>query len=193
MENYTDLVTELLDVDWAQVFDSLSTDDMWSYFHNIFANLIDKHVPTSNVFTSKEAKWMTSSTIHKIRLKRKSWIKYKITLADSDYEAYAKCRNEATKAIRASKYSYEKSIVDKISSSPKYFWQYVNSKIKVKNSLSELQRSAGTFTNSDGEIVNILNNYFGTVFTVEDTCDVPFLTVLTLMQYQFLLRMFGIN
>ena len=39
----------------------------------------------------------------------------------------------------------------------------MNSKIKVKNSLSELQRSDGTFTNSDGEMINILN-YFGTVF-----------------------------
>ena len=89
---------------------------MWSYFHIIFIN------STSNVFTSKDAKWMTNSTIHKIRLQRKACTKYKITQADSDYEANIICRNEATKAVRASKY-YEKNIADKISSSPKHFWQ----------------------------------------------------------------------
>ena len=63
--------------------------------------------------------------------------------------------------MRASEYSYEKSVVDKISSSPKHFWQYANSKINIKNSLSELRRSDGTFANSDGEMVN---TYFKQLF-----------------------------
>ena len=36
-----------------------------------------------------------------------------------------------------------------------------------------MQRIDGSFTNCDSEMVNILNDYFGTVFTVEDTGEVP--------------------
>ena len=37
----------------------------------------------------------------------------------------------------------------------------------------ELQRFDGSFANCDIEMINILNDYFGTVFTVEDTGEVP--------------------
>ena len=40
-----------------------------------------------------------------------------------------KCRNEATKAVKACKRCYEKGLVDRISTNPKYFWKYVNSKL----------------------------------------------------------------
>ena len=36
-----------------------------------------------------------------------------------------------------------------------------------------MQRFDGSFTNCDSEMVNILNDYFGTVFTAEDTGEVP--------------------
>ena len=143
---------------------------MWSYFHEPFTKLENKHISTSDTHTLKGAKWMSNSALHKIKLKRKAWIKYKITQADSDFVAYTKCRNEATKAVKA---CYEKGLVDRISTNPKYFWKYVNSKLKVKNSIAELQRIDGSFTNCDSEMVNILNDYFGTVFTVEDTGEVP--------------------
>ena len=170
--NYQDFVAELLEVQWTQIFELLSVDDMWSYFHELFTQLVNKHIPTSDTHTLKGAKWMSNSALHKIKLKRKAWIKYKITQADSDFVAYTKCRNEATKAVKACKRCYEKGLVDRISTNPKYFWKYVNSKLKVKNSIAELQRIDGSFTNCDSEMVNILNDYFGTVFTVEDTGEV---------------------
>ena len=111
--------------------------------------------------------WMSSSALHKIRLKRKAWMKYKIFQNDSDFVAYTKCRNEATKAVKAYKQCFEKSIIDKISTNPKHFWKYVNSKLKF------FRGSDSSFTNCDSEMVNILNTYFGTVFTVEDTGSVP--------------------
>ena len=134
---------------------------------------MNKHIPTSATHTFKDAKWMLNSALYKIKLKRKAWIKYKITQTDSDFVAYTKCRNEATKAVKACKRCYEKGLVDRISTNPKYFWQYVNSKLKVKNFIAELQRFNGSFTNSDSEMVNILIDYFGIVFTVEDTGEVP--------------------
>ena len=43
----------------------------------------------------------------KISLREKAWIKYKITQTDSEYLAYIKHRNEATKAVEESNCCYE--------------------------------------------------------------------------------------
>ena len=171
--NYQDFVAELLKVQWAQIFESLSVDEMWSQFHDIFITLVSEYIPTSDTRGPKVASWMSPTALHKIRLKRKAWMKYKITQKDSDFIAYTQRRNDATKAVRACKQCFEKGIVDRISTNSKHFWKYVNSKLKVKNSLGELQRSDGSFTKCDHEMVNILNDYFGTVFTVENTESIP--------------------
>ena len=171
--DYQQIVTKLLETDWSQIFDTLSADDGWMYFHKVLVSLIDEYVPTLSTCTRKHSEWMTKPVLHKIRLKRKAWMKYKITQTDSDYLAYIKCRNEATKAVKESKHCYEKELAESILINPKGFWKYVNSKIKVKRSLSELQRSDGSLTNCDSEMANILNDYFATVFITEDTTNMP--------------------
>ena len=90
---------------------------------------------------------MTKPVSYKIRLKWKAWMKYKITRqTDSDYLTYIKCRNEATKTVKQSKHCYEKELAERILINPKCFWKYVNSKIKVKSSLSKLQWLDGSLT-----------------------------------------------
>ena len=86
--NYQDFVAELLKVQWAQIFESLSVDEMWSQFYDIFITLVSKYIPTSDTCGPKVASWMSPTALHKIRLKRKAWMKYKITQKDSDFMAY---------------------------------------------------------------------------------------------------------
>ena len=103
------LATPLLETDWSQIFDTLSVDDGWMYFHKVLVSLVNEYVPTLSTCTRKHSEWMTKPVLHKIRLKRKVWMKHKITQSDSDYLAYIKYRNEATKAAKESKRCYEKS------------------------------------------------------------------------------------
>ena len=102
--DYKQIVTKLLEINWFQIFDTLSVDDEWIYFYKVLFSLVDEYVPNSSICTRKHSEWMTKPVLHKIRLKRKAWMKYKITQTDSDYLAYIKCRNEATKkAVKESK------------------------------------------------------------------------------------------
>ena len=88
-------------------------------------------------------------------------MKYKITQTDFDYLAYIKCRNKATKAVKESKCYFEKELAERLRvfqlTLSVFRNMYVNSKIKVKSFLSELQWSDGSLTNSDSENANILN------------------------------------
>ena len=98
---------------------------------------------------------MTKPVLHKLRLKRKAWIKYKIAQTASDYlqlslQKQLACRNEVTEATKESKHCFEKKIAKDISNNLKHFWKYVNSKTKVKSG-----KMALLITNCDSEMANI--------------------------------------
>ena len=57
-------------------------------------------------------------------------------------------------------------------SKPKAFWQYINSRLNVRPSISELLAPDGSSVSSDSEMATLLNNYFSSVFTVEDTTTI---------------------
>ena len=65
--NYQDFVAELLKVQWAQIFKSLSVDEMWSHFM-IFFTLVNEYIPTSDTHNPKVASWMSPTALHKIKL-----------------------------------------------------------------------------------------------------------------------------
>jgi len=81
--------------------------------------------------------------------------------------------NQLRSLIHNLKKNYERQLIQNIKTKPKTFWQYVNSKVKTRPSITELLRSDGTISNSHAEIANLFNNYFSSVFTDEDTTTFP--------------------
>ena len=69
--------------------------------------------------------------------------------------------------------NYEEQLVQNVHSKPKAFWQYINSRLKVRPSISELFAPDGSSVSSDSEMATLLNDYFSSVFTVEDTTTIP--------------------
>ena len=39
--DYQKIVTKLLEIDWSQIFDTLSADDGWIYFYKVLVSLVD--------------------------------------------------------------------------------------------------------------------------------------------------------
>ena len=62
--------------------------------------------------------------------------------------------------MRKAKYNFEKTLIDGVASNPKRLWKYVQSKT-----------TDGIITSDDSEIVEILNNFFSSVFTDENSSD----------------------
>ena len=56
---------------------------------------------------------------------------------------------------------------------PKAFYEYATSKTKPKENVGKLKRDDGTLTDNDTEKCQMLNNFFGSVFTHEDSDNVP--------------------
>ena len=51
--------------------------------------------------------------------------------------------------------------------------RYIHSRLKVRPTISSLKKSDGTDTHDSGEIADIFNNYFSSVFTLSDDTSVP--------------------
>ncbi len=55
----------------------------------------------------------------------------------------------------------------------KYYWRYANSKLKTKSRVPDLKVGDDRFTNSEQEKVDVLNQFFTSVFTREDLSSIP--------------------
>ena len=98
-------------------------------------------------------------TFVKLKQKRKAWSKYRSTYFQRDYLEYAKCRNDATEAVRKAKHSYEEKLFQNFDANPKSLWKYVRGKTKAKCSLGNLRKSDGNFSSNDNETADILNAF----------------------------------
>ena len=97
------------------------------------------------------------------------WIKFKITRQISDYQQYTVQHNLVTTLVRSARVTYENDRASKVQNNPKQFWAYVNQTAKVKPRIGMLEREDGTTTDNDTEIATMLNDYFCTVLTIEDS------------------------
>jgi hypothetical protein len=61
--------------------------------------------------------------------------------------------------------SFERKIALESKSKVKSFWNYINSKLKTRSGIGTLERSDGTLASSEADKVEVLNNFFASVFT----------------------------
>ena len=78
------------------------------------------------------------------------------------------CKLVTKEAIRA-RVNFEQNLVKKSKLNPKLLYKYVNSQKKVKYSIKALRCPNSCVTNDQNEIVEILNQQFQDVFTIEDS------------------------
>jgi ribonuclease P/MRP protein subunit RPP40 len=155
-------------VNWDVEFDNLGVEDMWTKFMEIINNSIEKFVPISQRKINKFPVWMTRKAMKKRKYKSAMWEKYRVSSSYSDWAEYKIALKRATGEYRRAKRNFEKKIARNIKNDPKSFYAYVRGKAKTKDKVGPLKNSIGELVTNDDEMCNVLNKYFGTVFTDED-------------------------
>ena len=177
--NYTEINKDLETINW-EILETLNITEGWKHFTEILHRVIAKHIPESRVNPSKvrNSPCLSKKARDAVKLKHQRWQKYIHCKTETNFNRYKRARNDATKEIRISVYTYEKDMADKIKSDTKLFWKYVRSKSKTKNSISRLEKGEGPdLTSSDKETADLLNEYFASVFTIEPDTELPEFTV----------------
>ena len=81
--------------------------------------------------------------------------------------------------MKTSKKEYENKLAIDSKNNPKSVYAYINSKTKAKDSIKALYSNEKTNFENNGtttdsyEMANILNDFFVSVFTKEDTNNIP--------------------
>lgn len=164
-------------IDWISELDEdLNIDQWWDIIVNHLNEAKEKFVPKKNQSVKNNTVrtfYVPPTLLNKIRLKRTAFRTYKKFPTLSNYNTYVKYRNQVRNETRKAKINKEVKVALNAKTNPKQFFQYINKKLKPKESISNLSKEDGSMTDGDKEKCGVLNDFFASVFTKENKEDVP--------------------
>jgi len=84
---------------------------------------------------------------------------------------YKIAQRKAVKEYKDAKKQFESKLARDIKTNPKSFYAYVRLKSKIKDSVGPLKNSTGQLVSEKEGMCNLLNEYFGSVFTSENSVN----------------------
>jgi hypothetical protein len=115
---------------------------------------------------------MTMNVMRTIRKKRRLWKVYKESKDHAEYRAYKKVEKAVKDSVRKAKKKFEKNLAKDVKKNPKAFYSYLKSKTSNRQSVGPLKVD-GVVVTDDEKQVEILNQFFTSVFTKEDLANLP--------------------
>ena len=114
---------------------------------------------------------MTKKVLRIRKYKSVLWNKYHNSGSYNDLCEYKRVLNRATSEYKKLSLALKKKLAGNVKTDPKSFYAYVRSKSKTKTSVGPLKNGDGVLVSDDLEMSEILNSYFGSVFTKENLSD----------------------
>ena len=135
---------------------SCSVDEFWNVFSMKLNECIERFVPLRIVSSSKLPRL---KHIRKLLLLKKKWYR-------KDRVVYKIIAREYELAIQSFYDSLECNIINSNNLSKLY--SYVNSKLSHTSSIPPLMKTDGSLAINDHDKCNVLNDYFASVFTIDN-------------------------
>ena len=161
--NRAGLSEYLTSIHWR---DELEVKDPWEVFKSLLQVGLDKFVPMRTHTSRANPLWFTKETKRISEAKRRHFKKYLCTRTTQDFKQYKTTEKKCKKIILRAKRNFERRIAS--ADDRKLFANYVKSKSKNKESIGPLKKGPN-LTNDPKDMCNILNDYFASVFTVDNT------------------------
>ncbi|CAM1307199.1 ARSA (predicted) [Pycnogonum litorale] len=171
--NMEKLREELESPNWDEKLRGLDVEETWQLIKNEINGAIEISTPKTKVPNRRGKEWMDEKTLEVVRKKHRTFRKWQQTRSTLDYNEYIRCRNRARKACQQAKKNLEKSVAADSKKNPKAFWRYVKSKTSARTGIGDLKKQDGTKTSTEEEKANTLNDFFRSVFTVENPGPLP--------------------
>jgi hypothetical protein len=169
--NYEAMRTYLDVMNW-DILEELPTEECWNKIQTTLQYAQNRYVPRRQVGSLEGKKrrplWLNDHALKKVKKKHAAWRRYMETKEGQDYTTYCQARNQAKQAVRKAVKMYEHNIASQCKKSPKNFYKYVRSKTKTKTGIGNLKHDGGV-AQTDSQKAEILNDFFVSVFTKEDS------------------------
>ena len=153
---------------------NISIEDNWCKLRDTILDAIDQHIPSKTVRDGKHVPWLTSQIKRGIKKRKRLFNKAKKSGKEDDWLAFRKLRNSIRRDLDQAQNDYIRSILnlENLRASPKKFWSFISHKRKDKTGVPPLQSESGLVSDTCQK-AEILNNHYGSVFTKDDTNNIP--------------------
>lgn len=153
--------------------DTENIDEKWCKIKKDLLTVRDEFVPKT-CKSKKKGAWITNNVRKYRRAKIKAWNKYvKSGKSNQVYEEYKKKLNRSVKENNKAKMEFETRLAKNIKNDSKSFFSYVRSKQRNKIRVGPIKDKSGKLILEDKVSANVFNEYFASVFTVEDISNIP--------------------
>ena len=164
-------------INWTDIFKNKAVESMWQSFKSLYNKVITKFTPLFDPTKKTKPPWRTSRVNRECTKKKVLWNKYKATGRYIDHLKYNAQNNKAVKVLREEKSKYEGKLIRNYKKIPKPFHRYMRLKQNTKATVRQLSKEDGSLTSSDAEAAELLQEFFTSVFTIEDITTAPDLQV----------------
>ncbi|MCP3679704.1 MAG: reverse transcriptase family protein, partial [Gammaproteobacteria bacterium] len=161
--------------DWELIMQSTNAQDAWTLFKEYVNRAVSTCVPFRNRRPTKSSKpkWWNSEIKRCLLAKKQAHQKYRATNNEENRIVYCNLRRDVKRLIKQSKKNLETHVAALSKCNPKEFFNYIRNKKVLKTSIGPLATLDGSLTNDDNQIADILNSYFVSVFTTENSNFLP--------------------
>ena len=171
--NISGLRKFLKETNWRQRLASNSVDKLWDIFKNILDLAMEKYVPRSTVRAPDAPRWLTRDIVRLVRRKKRAWKLTQTHGTQENFNKYKKLEKEVTVRVRSAKRGMEKKLAYSGENNTKTFANYIKSKTKAHTGIGPLKDSEGKLVTDEKDMSENLNTFFASVFTNEDTSNIP--------------------
>ena len=156
--------------------EELSVDGKWTVFKARLAQLVDKYVPSKTLSTCYRVPLLTN--VMKRLSRKKKWLATRShgKLRETLWSRYKRCKAEFNKGMKQAKEQFVNNIISNafVNNDTKPFWKFVRAKRCDINGIAPLKTNGCLYSDSQSK-AGILNHQFSSVFTRENTTDIPVL------------------
>ena len=151
-----------------------AVDCLWNTFKNQFMNGQAESIPLRQTrIASIQPKWFTREIGTAIKARKRAYQRWSTSKLQGDRVEYTQLCRRVKVLVRKAKRNEELRVANLCKENPKEFFGYVNSRKPIKHQIGPLVDSEGVIRVTDMDIANILNDYFISVYTRENSNAVP--------------------
>lgn len=160
--------------EFSNLPESTTVNDAWLLFKQELSRAMDSFIPSKMSSSRFSYPWIDASLRRQVRKKQRLYNKAKHSSDPDHQSAFRKFRRELDRSIRIAYRSYLQNIICSSldSNNTKPFWKFIKSKRNFQSSINTLIKGNSAVTSAI-EKAELLNEYFCSVFTKENTDSMP--------------------
>ena len=173
--NFHKLKHTIENIDWSNISSSTDINDAWKVFTSLYNTAVNSCIPMKNrrPIRNSKPKWWNNEIKLCLTAKKIAHQKFKLTASQNDKTDYENQRRKSKKLIKQSKRSLESRIAINSKTNPKEFYGYIRKKKTIAPTIGPLKNEKGESTRDETKMAKLLNNFFASVFTVENIDSIP--------------------